>query len=232
MALMEDSGYNSVESAPEVIDVSDSEDDTNHGLTGPVDISVKPGVKRKDFDTIINEVTPKSKNGMILKIRKKEDGQFTILTNSCDQTQKIECKNHLQGCPKVDSAYCVKKHQLTCTFPPLRVTENLIRTKGVLVRKLSLNREKLAKFVPFCNSFIHHSGTQFLFKTFPTHLSIQTYSSQAEGKRFRLILTSLEDRAWGRDVQGCLGDMGHTLRQVGKEKMFQFQILLYLQDVY
>ena len=226
--LIEDSGYNSVESAPEVIDVSDSEDDTNHRLTGPVDISVKPGVKRKDVDTIINEVIPNSTNGLILKIRKKEDGKFTILTNSCDPPEKIECKNHLQGCPKVDSASCVKKHQLTCTFPPLRVTEDLVRTKGVLLRKLSLNREGLAKFVPFCNSFLHHYGTQFLFKTFPTHLSIQTYSSQAAGKRFRLVLTSFEDRAWGREVQGCLGDMGQTLRQVGKGKVFKFQILLYL----
>jgi hypothetical protein len=100
------------------------------------------------------EVRPTAKNVVKLKFRKKEDGEFTILPNSCDQNQKIECKNHLQGCAKVDNPPSVRTHQLTCTFPPIKVSEDLVRTKGVLLRKMSLNSEGVAKFVPFCNSSI------------------------------------------------------------------------------
>ena len=222
---MAKSGYNSTGSVSDVIGVSDSEDDTQYKCTGTFGNPAKTVVK--DFVTIINEVRPKAKNVVKLKFRKKEDGEFTILPNSCDQTQKIECKNHLQGCAKVDIPTSVRTHQLTCTFPPLKVSKDLVRTKGVLLRKMSLNSEGVAKFVPFCNSFLHHSGTQFIFKHFSTNLVIQAYSNQAQGKKFRMLLKGMEDgRSWSAEVRGILGDQRHTVGDVGDQKMFKFQIVL------
>ena len=219
---MAESGYNSTGSGSGVLGVSDSENDTKHRTFGHPDKTVV-----KDFATIINELIPKSTNGVKLKFRKKEDGKFAILQNSCDQTQKIECENCLQGCAKVDSPTSIRAHQLTCTFPPLKVSKDLVRTKGVLLRKMSLNSEGVAKFVPFCNSFLHHSGTQFIFKHFSTHLVIQAYSNQEHGKKFRMLLKSMEEgRSWSAEVRGILGDERHTVGEVGDQKMFKFQIVL------
>ena len=113
---MAESGYSSCGSAQELINVSDFEDDTKHKL---------PRFKTevKDFDTIISELIPKTSNVMKLKLKNKDDGKFTILPENVGQRQKMECKNHLQGCPKVDTPDTVRNHQLTCTFPPLKFTK-------------------------------------------------------------------------------------------------------------
>ena len=225
---MTESGYNSSESAHEVIDDNEYMKDSKIVLN-----NVRP--KIKDFTTILNELTPESADkGVKLKFKKDGQGRFTILPKhretlnqmeSKDYQRQVECKNHMQGCPMIASPDSVRNHQLTCTFPPLKYTPELVTTKGVFSRKSSLNNDGIAKFVPFCNSFLHISGTQFLFKHFPSYLIIQTYSRNSKGRRFRMLLKSVDDRSWRSELSGVLGDEGQTVDNVQKYKIFQYQIV-------